>query len=246
MSAYEIATMACADSLPAKATFMALPASKYVIIGHLRARSRVVDPHHADLLSARIGAQPLGPMLNQISARDGDNALQTFLLEGRAGLPAIHWAAMTDLTAVENVMEQAQRLGILSEVIAQNNTRDGWTVLHTIATSVVHCARHAVDALPSFHHEWRQRLHGQMEMLSQTVISLRFMLPSLDGFCQLMHARGSPTGLTFVLILEVIVDRTRRGPGLPLCSLDVNVYVRERVDDIAAFIGRRCNNIGRR
>ncbi|CEP02672.1 hypothetical protein PBRA_002639 [Plasmodiophora brassicae] len=227
MSAYETAMMACAGNPMDKVNFLSWSASTTLINGHLEAHFDVMNPYHEVLMLAKIGAEPLGPILNRISARNGDTALQTFLLERYDGFSPIHWAVMMDLPAVEAAMEQAERLGVLSEVVVHRDSPVGWTILHMAATSIVmHFpvpGRFRHMSQPSY-----LRHFEQMETLSQMVFSLRARLASLDDFCQLMDARDYLGNRTFLGMLPEVLQRF----GV--------------IAAIAAFIRRQCNNIRRR
>ncbi|XXQ39367.1 Uncharacterized protein PBTT_09534 [Plasmodiophora brassicae] len=208
MSAYEVAVMACAGSPRGIVALLTWPASMTLTIGHL-ARRRVLrmKPHHADLMKSKIGVQPLGPMLNSIRALEGDSALQAFLLELYDGLSPIHWAVMMDLTAVEIVMEQAQRLGILTEVVVHRDVPARWTILHTAAINVIHWLRCAAEEMSTAifltqRNRYRHRLRGQLEMLFQIVVTLAARLPSVDAFCRLVSTRDYLSKDTFVDILQ--------------------------------------------
>ncbi|CEP01583.1 unnamed protein product (mitochondrion) [Plasmodiophora brassicae] len=248
MSAYEVAVMACAGSPRGIVALLTWPASMALTIDHL-ARRRVLHmkPHHADLIKSKIGDQPLGPMLNSIRALEGDSALQAFLLERYDGLSPIHWAVMMDQTAVEIVMEQAQRLGILTEVVVRRDVPARWTILHTAAINVIHWLYYSAAAMSAGlltdRLLYRQRLSGQLEMLFQIVLSLPARLASVDDFCRLVSTRDFRSRDTFVDILQ----RARFGHDFyfardPFPSILYDSVVNRHVNDMTAFIRQHCRS----
>ncbi|XXQ37849.1 Uncharacterized protein PBTT_07899 [Plasmodiophora brassicae] len=249
MSSYEVAMVACAGSPRGKVAFLSRPPSTTLIISHLAPPlpSRV-NRHHAAILFSKARAEPLATTLNLIRNRRGDGVLQRFLLGCYDGLSVIHWAVMMGLPAVEIVLAQGKRLGILNEVVVHRDVPAGWTILHTAAHTVYEATRYAVHVRDvDVFHRWRQHLDGLMEKLSQMVISLHIRLASLDDFCRLVDARDKFKNRTFLNMLsEVTLWQVLDDDGSNDCIRTVERLFMEVVSarhaEMSTFIQQRCHN----